>query len=60
MSNPLDPFGFPGDPMEDVLSLQSYESIDGTLAEQSGVCCPSAASCVSNASGVIVIKPPTP
>jgi hypothetical protein len=60
MSNPLDPFGYvPGDPMEDVLSLQSYTEADGLLAEQTGVCCPSAASCVSSASGVI-IKPIDP
>lgn len=59
MSNPLDPFGYvPGDPMEDVLSLQSYEQADGLLAEQTGVCCPSAASCVSNASGVIITPKP--
>lgn len=57
MNNPLDPFGFPGDPMEDVLSLQSYQSIDAALAEQTGVCCPSAASCNSSASGVIVAEP---
>lgn len=58
MSNPLDPFGYvPGDPMEDVLSLQSYQSMDGLLAEQTGVCCPSAASCNSSASGVIIAEP---
>jgi hypothetical protein len=31
-SNPLDPFGAPGDPMEEVLSLQTYGEADQAAA----------------------------
>lgn len=30
--NPLQPFGLPGDPMEDVLSLQAYNNYENEVA----------------------------
>jgi hypothetical protein len=56
--NPLDPFGgVPGDPMSDVLALQSYgvSNLSDACA-QSQVSCPSNVSCNSNYSS----NPPPP